>query len=374
MTIALDATQAADPFPTGIGVYSQRLISALSALPLFHGHGGKDARAPHWESRLLLCFRPGPYRRARKMSWPAGCSLSPLLEWWPIARRARLFHGLNQRLPRTSYPLRVVTIHDLFPLTSLEYSKPEFQRHFTEVLRTTIAAADRIIAVSDATRQQLLRHTRAEDSRIRVVHHGVDPPQIPSQAEQEAFRQRVLGLQPGERFFLNVGAIQVRKNITNIALALKAAPQFRLVLAGGDGFGAEQIISTIEKEALSGRIIRLGHAAPDRLRLLYSTARALVFPSLEEGFGFPILEAMSYGLPVITSNCSSMPEVAGDAALLVDPRDVSQISEAMRRLAEDDVLAEDLRQRGKQRAVLFTWEKCARETWAVYEDALSAPE
>jgi glycosyltransferase involved in cell wall biosynthesis len=305
------------------------------------------------------------------MNWPRGCSLSPLLEWWPRTQRARLFHGLNQRLPRAHYPARVVTIHDLFPLTSLEYSKPEFQRHFSEVLRKTIAAADRIIAVSDATRHQLLRYTEADDSKIRVVHHGVDPPQIPSQAEQDAFRERVLGLQPGERFLLNVGTIQVRKNIGNIALALKAAPQLRLVLAGGDGFGAEQIISLIENEGLSERIIRLGHTPSDRLPLLYSTAHALVFPSIEEGFGFPILEAMSYGLPVITSNCSSMPEVAGEAALLVNPRDVSQISEAMRRLAEDDTLVADLRERGKQRASLFTWEKCASETWAVYDELLN---
>ncbi len=323
------------------------------------------------ENQLLLCFRPGRYvRQARNMNWPRGCSLAPLLEWWPRPRQARLFHGLNQRLPRTPYPARVVTIHDLFPLTSLEYSKAEFQRHFSDVLRETIARADRIIAVSDATRRELLRHTDASDAKIRVVHHGIDPPQIPSQAEQDAFRERVLGLKPGEKFFLNVGTIQVRKNVANIALALKPLPQFRLVLAGGEGYGAEGIISLIEREGLSGRVIRLGHTAADRLRLLYSTAEALVFPSLEEGFGFPILEAMSYGLSVITSNCSSMPEVGGDAALLVDPRDVAQISDAMRRLADDNLLAQTLRQRGWQRAALFTWEKCARETWAVYREVL----
>ena len=109
----------------------------------------------------------------------------------------------------------------------------------------------------------------------------------------------------------------------------------------------------------------------DSLPLLYSAACALVFPSLEEGFGFPILEAMSYGLPVITSNCSSMPEVAGDAALLVDPLDATAIGEAMRRLAEDNALAQELRQRGRERAALFTWEKCARDTWKLYQETLS---
>jgi glycosyltransferase involved in cell wall biosynthesis len=364
VTIALDATYAADPEPTGIGIYSQRLISALAALPALHPAGASP------EYRALLCFRFGPYLRwARKRKWPAGCSISPLLEFWPPRRRASLFHGLNQRLPRTPYRRRVVTVHDLFPMTSRDYSTAEFQRLFTELLRRAIERADRIIAVSEATRQQLLLHTDAVDRRIHVVHHGVDPPKIPARDEQNAFRERVLGLPSQEKFFLNVGTIQVRKNVANIILALKRLPGFRLVLAGGGGFGADRIASLMEKEGMTGRIIRLGHASTERLRLLYSTAAALVFPSLEEGFGFPILEAMSYGLPVITSNCSSMPEVAGDAALYVDPLDVTQISEAMRRLAEDDLLAADLSRRGAQRARLFTWEKCARETWEVYQKA-----
>ncbi|MBI2816923.1 MAG: glycosyltransferase family 4 protein [Acidobacteria bacterium] len=357
LTIALDATYAADLSPTGIGVYSQRLIASLAALI------NSEAQ------RLMLCFRPGPYLRARKMQWPTGCSLSPLLEWWPAARQAKLFHGLNQRLTCTRYSARIVTIHDLFPLTSAEYSKPQFQRLFTEILRGAIARADRIIAVSHATRQELLRHTEASDSKIRVVHHGVDPAQIPTEAERNEFR-RVLGLKSGERFVLNVGTIQVRKNIGNIALAMKQVPDLRLVLAGGEGYGAERILALVESEGLKDRIIRLGHTPKEQLRLLYSTAEALVFPSVEEGFGFPVLEAMSYGLPVITSNCSSMPEIAGDAALLVDPRDVSQIAEAMRRVTEDVALAERLRSRGKKRATLFSWEKCANETWAVYQELL----
>ena len=127
----------------------------------------------------------------------------------------------------------------------------------------------------------------------------------------------------------------------------------------------------IQKEGLADRVIRIGHAAKDQLRLLYSSATALVFPSLEEGFGFPILEAMSYGLPVVTSNCSSMPEVAGDAALLVDPRNPSEIAEAMRRIAEDKSLADDLRKKGFQRAKLFSWESCAKKTWEVYKEILT---
>ncbi len=360
--IALDATYATAAQPTGIAVYSLRLISALAAETPVHNNS---------DYRLTLCFRPGPYvRAAKRMRWPEHASLSPLIEFLGLPRGADLFHGLNQRLPRTRYSANVVTIHDLFPITSVEYSKPGFQKHFTRVLQQTIARADRIIAVSDATRVQLLHHTSASNQQIRVVHHGVDPAAPPSAEEQQAFRTGVLRLKPGENFFLNVGAIQVRKNIGRIVLALQRLPKFRLVLAGGDGFGAEDVLRLIENEGLAGRVIRLGHTPPSQLRLLYATATALVFPSLEEGFGFPILEAMSYGCPVITSNCSSMPEVAGNAALLVDPRDVAQIQESMRRVAEDKELAADLRVRGFERTHRYSWSRCAMQTWEVYQDLL----
>jgi glycosyltransferase involved in cell wall biosynthesis len=362
MTIALDATAAAHPEPTGTGVYSRMLIQALADSRL---RGGFP------DARLALCLRIGPYFKwGRKRRWPEGCSASPFWEPWLPPRPAALFHGLNQRLPQRPYPVRVVTIHDLFPLTSTEYSSPSFQQRFTQVLREAVARADRIIAVSDATRQQLLRHTDASDSRIRVIHHGVDPVPPATPEEQQAFRSQVLGLPPNERFFLNVGAIQVRKNIANIVLALRQLPDYRLVLAGADGYGAEAIHEEIAREGLSARVVRTGHASRETLRLLYSTAAALVFPSLEEGFGMPILEAMSCGLPVITSNGSAMPEVAGDAAVLVDPLNISEIAAAMRRVAEDEPFAADLQRRGQARARLFTWAKCAAETWDVYREVL----
>jgi len=362
MKIALDATEAAYPEPTGTGVYSQKLIRTLAA--------SRPAELPA-DVRFALCVRIGPYWRwGRRKDWPAGCSVFPVWEPWLPPPRAALFHGLNQRLPRRSYPVSVVTVHDLFPLTSTEYSAPSFQKRFTEILQDAVARADRIITVSNATREQLLQHTNASDARIRVIHHGVDPIPTASPEEQREFRRQVLGLAEEEKFFLNVGVIQTRKNIANIVLAAARLPSYRLVLAGGDGYGAEAIHALIGKEGMSGRVVRLGHASPETLRLLYSTATALVFPSFEEGFGIPVLEAMSSGLPVITSNCSAMPEVAGDAAVWVDPHNVAQIASAMRHLAEDASLAAGLRELGRKRAAAFSWEKCARETWQVYEQAL----
>ncbi|MBI4444021.1 MAG: glycosyltransferase family 4 protein [Acidobacteria bacterium] len=362
VSIALDATYAAFPELTGTGLYSRRLIEALAASSSLTGN------SPY---RLVLCFRPGPYWRwARRQNWPTGCQITPFWEPWLAPRRARLFHGLNQRLPHRRYPATVVTIHDLFPLTSTEYSAPQFQRHFSAILLKTVAAAGRIIAVSEATRQQLIRHTSARPDRIRVIHHGVDAPDFAEEAEKTDFTERVLQLRPDEKFFLNVGTIQTRKNVANIVLALQRLPRFRLVLAGGDGFGAEAVHSLIAREGMGNQVLRLGYTPSHTLRLLYTTATALVFPSFEEGFGLPILEAMSYGLPVITSNCSAMPEVAGDAALFVDPLNVSEIGLAMQRVAEDTALAADLCQRGRRRAGLFRWDRCAEQAWQVYEELL----
>ncbi|MBI3896525.1 MAG: glycosyltransferase family 4 protein [Acidobacteria bacterium] len=360
--IALDATYAAYPERTGTGVYSEKLISALTAIL------SPEERT---QFQIILSFRPGPYWRwARKQEWPDVFTLSPLLDSWLQIPRARLFHGLNQRLPEKRYPLQVVTLHERFPPVAQNYSTPEFQRHMTARIESAIRRADRIIAVSQAVRQQLVQYDPALDSKIRVIHHGVDPARPVAPAEQDAFRERVLGFGKGEKFFLNVGAIQVRKNIANIVLALKELPDFRLVLVGGDGYGAEQIHALIRQEGMEERVRRLGHQQPETLRLLYSAATALVFPSLEEAFGLPILEAMSYGLPVITSRNSALPEVAGDAALYVDPQNASEIGEAMRRVTEDEALASDLSRRGKQRAALFSWEKCARQTWDVYREVL----
>jgi len=361
MIIALDATEAAYPEPTGTGIYSRKLIEAL----------GSRAAAASSAARLVLCMRIGPYWKwGRRRAWPPGCAVCPFWEPWLRPAPAPLFHGLNQRLPRRSYAASVVTIHDLFPLTSTEYSSPSFQHRFTQVLQDAVARADRIIAVSNATRQQLLRHTAASDARIRVIPHGVDPIPPASSEEQRAFRKDILGLADHEKFFLNVGVIQTRKNVANIVLAAARIPESRLVLAGGDGYGAQAVHALIEREGMSRRVMRLGHASPETLRLLYSTASALVFPSLEEGFGMPILEAMSCGLPVITSNSSAMPEVAGEAAVLVDPHDVTAISSAMRRLVGDEAFAAHLRRCGRERAAMFSWKRCAEQTWQVYEDVL----
>lgn len=364
LSIALDATYAADPQPTGIGIYSQRLIAALADLPL---------PSP---ARLVLAFRPGPYfRQARRQSWPERYTLSPLIDRWITWPRVRLFHGLNQRLPERHYARTVVTLHERFPAPADGYSTAEFRAFMSRRIERALGRADRIIVVSHSVRAHLTAQRPQLAPKIRVVHHGVDhhavgPAGPVDTTRQLALLSQRLQLDPGAPFFLNVGAVQVRKNLKNLLLALQPLAGAQLVIAGNDGFGAREIHEFANQPVLSGRVRFAGHLQPGELRLLYAAATALVFPSLEEAFGMPVLEAMAGGCPVITSNVSALPEVAGEAALLIDPKSVDELRAAMQRLLADSALAADLRRRGAARAAEFSWEKCARETWAVYQELL----
>jgi glycosyltransferase involved in cell wall biosynthesis len=164
-----------------------------------------------------------------------------------------------------------------------------------------------------------------------------------------------------------VGAVQERKNINRLVESFEGLPErYVLVLAGAAGYGAREILDRIRKSPAQSRIRMLGYRTRDELNQLYRTAAVLAFPSLEEGFGFPVLEAMSAGLPVVTSNSSALKEVAGDAALLVDPLDVDGLRGALQATLEDPAVKERLVAAGFHRAAEFTWQRAAQQTLAVY--------
>jgi glycosyltransferase involved in cell wall biosynthesis len=168
-----------------------------------------------------------------------------------------------------------------------------------------------------------------------------------------------------------VGAIQTRKNIARLVEAFESVDRsWRLVLAGASGYGAAEIQARIAASPARDRISIPGYVSPAELGALYRQAAIFAFPSLDEGFGMPVLEAMAAGTPVITSNRSALPEVAGDAAMLVDPLNTESLGAALRELTGKEDLRRDLAQRGKARAACFTWEKAVRETWSVYREIL----
>jgi len=305
----------------------------------------------HPEAGFQFCYRPHRFLRSFREKLPGNCRRFLLQE--PILpRRAGVFHGLNQRLPTTRLRGAVTTFHDLFVLTG-DYSTPEFRRRFAEQARRAAADSDRIIAVSQFTATQVEQLLGVERSRIRVVHHGVDIPPAP-RVERE-------------KIILHVGAIQKRKNIARLVDAFERVPaDWRLALVGSAGFGSAEILSKIGNP----RISVVGYVSAAELDDWYARAMILAFPSLDEGFGIPVLEAMAAGVPVVTSDRSALAEVAGDAALLVNPESAEELAAGLSALAADAELRENLRQKGLQRALAFSWPKAVENTWKVYMELL----
>jgi glycosyltransferase involved in cell wall biosynthesis len=332
--IALDATYSVGRNLSGVGVYSHQLLSGLAAA--------------HPEEHFLWCYRPHRLLRSFSQHLPPNASRR-LLSGSP---RARLFHALNQRVDA---PARhtVTTFHDLFVITG-DYSTAEFRERFAHQARQAAKNSDLIIAVSEFTADQIEEHLKFDRSRIRVVPHGVHLP-------RETGR-------PRENLVLFVGAIQRRKNVARLVQAFEPMPEgWRLVLAGAaDGFGASEALQAIESSTRRGSIEIRGYVPDDELSRLYDRAAIFAFPSLDEGFGMPVLEAMAHGIPVITSTRSALREVAGDAALLVDPTDTEAVSGALIQLASDLSLRTELARRGRARAAQFSWSSAVNRTWAVY--------
>lgn len=341
MTITLDATYSLGGALSGVGIYSREILCGLAEA--------------HPEARFAWCYRAHRYREARREAGRANVRRRLLLEpLWP--RGTGLFHGLNQRLPRLPMRCAVATFHDLFVLTG-EYSTPDFRARFAAQARDAAARADAIIAVSAFTKQQVVELLGVGESKIHVIHHGVRPLALPDL--------------PRENVILSVGAIQKRKNIARLVDAFERTPGgWKLVLAGSAGYGAGEILARIESSPRRADIQALGYVSPGELADWYARARIFAFPSLDEGFGMPVLEAMAAGIPVVAANRAALPEVCGDAALLVDPEDVDAIHAALDQLMRDEAVAAAFARRGLARAGQFSWEKAAEQTWDVYQGVL----
>ncbi len=341
--IALDATYSIGDALSGVGLYSQEMLQGLAA--------------GYPEVQFDFCYRPHRYFRARGLAMPPNARRRLLLE--PLVPRgADLFHGLNQRLPRLPYLRAIATFHDLFVMTG-EYSTADFRARFTEQARDAAARADAIIAVSEFTKSQVVSLLGVEAARVYVVHHGIR--QLPASAATVA-REPVI---------LSVGAIQKRKNIARLVEAFEGLDGgWQLVLAGSNGYGAEEILARIAASPARNRIQVTGYISPAQLAKWYASASIFAFPSQDEGFGMPVLEAMAAGIPVVTSDRSALPEVSGDAALMVDPESTEALRTALRDLTINVELRGELARRGIERARMFTWDKAVRETWDVYRKVL----
>lgn len=391
MHIAIDASRATVKQRTGTEAYSLHLIRALIALNTSHHLTlyFRDQPAPN------LFSASGATRRIRGMvdhapDTPGVWTLKsehwtlttiPFPRMWTHLRLARALYATRPDVtfvPSHTLPFLfpgpgVVTVHDLghrhFP-----EAHPFASRLYIDL--TTRYSADRarfVLADSKATRRDLMEFYKVPKEKIHVVYPGVDPNLQPEQDADILRATRERYDIPGPYLFY-LGSIQPRKNLSRLVKAYGAwlaqsDAKYYLVLAGKKGWMYEDIFSTVRHLGLEGWVRFPGYVDDADVAALYSGARAFLFPSLHEGFGFPVLEAMRCKTPVICSNTSSLPEVAGDAALLVDSTSVEAIAEALTRLTCNTELRARLIEAGKVQAARFTWEETASQTIAILEHA-----
>jgi glycosyltransferase involved in cell wall biosynthesis len=268
----------------------------------------------------------------------------------------------------------VVTIYDLSFITHPELHLPANVAHCLAGTLLALEHADAIIAISEHTRRDLLERLAAPAERITVtpLAHDAGFVRVTDPRRLAAARKRY-GLP--EHFILFLGALEPRKNLPRLLEAYAALPSglrgdVELVVAGMSGWLNDSIHGRVAELGLEKSVHFAGYVHADDLSAVYSLATVLAYPSLYEGFGLPVLEAMACGTPVLTSNVSSLPEVAGDAATLVDPADVSSIAAGLRGLLESPSLRAELATRGRARAASFSWDRCARQTLEVYRRAM----
>ncbi len=356
LLIGIDASRTVRRNRTGTENYALHLIRAMVAEASAHGFRLYFPAAPPVEQRIIPWPRLWTHLR-----------LSAEL----IRHRPDVLFVPSHVLPIICPVPGVVTVHDLGYL-AYPRAHRRFDRWYLDwTTRRHTRVAAHILADSEATRQDLIRHYGADPRRITVVYPGLDPAFRPldDMGQLSAVRSRY-GIQPD--YIIHVGTLQPRKNLHRLLDALEhpgttqyALRNIRLLLVGKPGWLAGNLLARVT--AMGDRVRLLGHVDQRDLPALISGARALVMPSLYEGFGFPVLEAMACGTPVVASNVSSLPEVAGDAALLVDPRDTDALADALARILTDEDLRAELRWRGLERAQQFTWQRAAQQTLTVLE-------
>ena len=370
MRIGFDATSAVQQ-GGGIGRYTRELLKALAATaPQAHYRIFFASRQrPHPLPPLGPNFHvtPLPFHDIWLARLWHRAQLPLPVEW--ITGPIDIFHSPDFTLPPVRRSTRtLLTVHDLSFIRDPGSAAPGLLHYLNTVVPRSVARADHILAVSQATRDDLVELYHTPSEKISVLYNGVSEAFQPvaDAVALEAVRARY-GLGPGP-FILAVGTLQPRKNYTRLIQAFAQLRQrdVNLVIAGGKGWLFDSIFAEVERLGLRGRVLFPGFVADADLPALYSAARVFAYPSLYEGFGIPLLEAMACGAPVVTSTASSMPEVTGEAALLVPPADVEALAAALDRALTDEPLRADLIAKGYQRAREFRWEKSVQQLLEIY--------
>ncbi len=375
MLLSLDAIPLAAP-RTGVGHYTFELARHLALL------------APADEFELVSPFPIAtPFPGQKEPDLPANlrtvhAKVNSLRRRWfavglPLYLRQRgsdLFHGTNYEVPLWGKRPSVLTIHDLSLLLHADTHEARLVRRGRRRLPLMARAASRIITPSESVRREVLAHLRIEPSKVVSIPEAPRDIFRPIPIEETIEVRRRLRIE--DDFILFVGTIEPRKNLLTLLKALEEilrstslCPQ--LVIAGKEGWLVDELFSHVKESGVKDRLRFTGYLTDEELRALYSSCRVFVYPSLYEGFGLPPLEAMACGAPVIASRIPSIVEAVGtDAARLISPTDVQALARSIIEILSDENERRQLARTGQQRASMFSWEKTARATLAVYDEAL----
>jgi glycosyltransferase involved in cell wall biosynthesis len=372
VTIYIDVSAAVHG-RAGLGRYAESLARALVAkdqrrFALFYNRGGALRPLPGLEG-IPARSLPAAYKPWRMAVWLgqlAGLGFDRLLP------SAELYHATEHLLMPLRRVPAVLTVHDLIFRLFPQHHKRLNYWYLNAAMPLYCRRASAIIAVSQSTKRDLIQFYGLDPAKITVVHEAAAPHFRPASPAQVAQARAHYGLP--ESYLLHVGTIEPRKNLSRLLEAVGrlrlAGEDVRLVVVGGKGWLYEGFFRRLEELRL-GQAVQLPGYVPDAdLPAVYSGARLVVVPSLYEGFGLPVLEAMACGAPVVCSHASSLPEVGGGAVRYFDPDDVSAIADAILAVWRDAELRETLRRYGLARAAQFSWARAADETLAVYAQAL----
>jgi glycosyltransferase involved in cell wall biosynthesis len=364
MRVAINARVLAKPEPAGVSRYTRRLLAALADRDddIDYLVFGVDELPPE------LGDRPNVQNTGTCPPAPAG----PRVQFWEqvtLPRTLRsydvdLLHSTAGFSPIVTDVPTVLTVHDISPITHPEWFSRGYATLYRALTPLALRRVDRIVTISRFSQSEITETYPWTKGKVSAVHNGLTP--IP-----EDDTEPVDGLDEGE-YLLFVGSLNPRKNVARLLDAYeryrgRADDPLPLVLAGSQ----RDVFAAVDRSPIDG-VHALGFVPDEQRNWLYHNATALLFPSLYEGFGLPIVEAMDCGIPVLTSNIGAMAEVAGDAAILVDPTDTDDIAAGIERLVTDDDLRETLVEAGRNRADAFTWASTAAEMAAIYRQVADA--
>lgn len=374
MRIGIDANPVDRKERIGIGSYTHNLITSLGNIDheneyvLFYNSLRRSKE--HFFSPELPNFRnyvtktPNAHTNALISSFTSSQMSRNLKK-----EKVNVFHSVSYGVVRSKKVKIVSTIHDLTPFVlNLDYHKDSLKairKGFDKIL----SSSERIITVSDNTKKDLASFFSIKEDRIMVTHLGVDD-RFTRLNDDILSRKTAARYGLPKKFILYVGNLGAHKNIFQLinaySILARKGVEHKLVLAGSKGTAANKADELIKALSLEKKVLMTGYINDEDLPAVYNLADVFVFPSLYEGFGLPVLEAMACGVPVAASNVSSIPEVAGDAAMLFDPNDPKDISSKIDKIIRDDALRNKLIIKGLERAKRFTWEDTARKTLEVY--------